>query len=97
MKTSKMNRIDTLKARIVAMQEELKVLEVAKFKMPVRCTLATVNAALEAGGSKNRIDKDHRGFYSYSGGRSNFARFKTAKDAFENVTGIALQKYEAGC
>lgn len=46
-----MNRIYTLKARIVAMQEELKVLEVAKFKMPVRCTLATVNAALEAGGS----------------------------------------------
>lgn len=96
MKTTKMTRIDTLKARIAALQEELKVLEVATFKVPVRCTIATVNAALEAGGKATRIDKDHRGFYSYSNGRSDFARFRTAKEAFENVTGIALQKYRAG-
>ena len=96
MKTSKATRIDTLNRRIAAMQEELKVLEIAKFKVPVRCTLATVNAALEAGGSLNRIGKDHQGFYIRSNDRSGFARFKTAKGAFENVTGIARQKYEAG-
>ena len=95
MKTTKMNRTDFLKKRIAEMQKELELLKVSKFKTPTRCTVATVNAALEAGGTATRIDKDHRGFYSYSSGRSDFARFKTAKEAFENVTGIAMQKYRA--
>lgn len=100
MKTTKMNRTDFLKKRIAEMQKELKLLKVSKFKTPARCMVVTVNAALEAGGSDTRVDKDHRGFFTYTHGvagpHSKTFRHKTAKEAFEAATGIALQKYRAG-
>ncbi len=100
MKTTKMNRIDFLKKRIAEMQKELELLKVSKFKTPTRCTEATVNAALEAGGSDSRVGHDERGFFTYTPGiagpHSRVLRHKTAKEAFEVATGIALQKYRAG-
>ena len=97
MKTTKINRIDFLKKRIAEMQKELALLKVSKFKTPTRCTVATVNAALEAGGSDSRIGKDQNGFFQYTAGYSASTdlkfRHKTAKEAFEAATGIAMQKY----
>lgn len=96
MKQTKMTRIDVLQARIAAMQDEIAQLEglqKKQFKFPVRCTEATVNAALEAAGCERRVLKrfgaggtDGWSFVVLEpNGAPGIWHYKTAKLAFENI------------
>lgn len=95
MKQAKMTRIDVLQARIAAMQAEIAQLEgllkKKQFKFPVRCTEATVNAALEAAGCERRVLKRFvaGGVWAFvvlePNGVPGTWHYKTAKLAFENI------------
>ncbi|WP_291587384.1 MULTISPECIES: hypothetical protein [Comamonas] len=94
MKQAKMTRIDVLQARITAMQEEiaqLHGLQKKQFNFPMRCTEATVNAALEAAGCERRVRKTFvaGGVWAFvvlePNGAPGFMHYKTAKLAFENI------------
>lgn len=94
MNQAKMTRIDILQARIAAMQDEIAQMEglqTKQFKFPVRCTEATVNAALEAAGCERRVKKTlvAGGVWAFvvlePNGAPGFMHYKTAKLAFENI------------